>query len=61
VIQQHTTGKERVTRPLLTSLLAKTHGIDLNMGLLTKESNMRRNKLILEDVVRAREKQLWLD
>lgn len=35
--------------------------INVTLEMLTKDSNIRRNHLVLEEVVRQREKQQWLD
>ena len=57
---------ESLARPLLTSLIQKRKkkqdGPKLNVSVdgLRKDSNLRRNHLLLENVMKEREKQLWL-
>ena len=45
------------------SKIKREGGKDFNLSLkdLQSESNIRRNKLVLEDVLGQREKQAWLD
>jgi hypothetical protein len=58
--------RESIHRPILTRLMRKIKhegGNNLNLSLkdLQSESNIRRNRLVLEDVLCRREKQTWLD
>jgi hypothetical protein len=56
--------EDGLARPLLTSLIEKRKrdGMKLNLSMdgLMKDSNLRRNQLVLENVLRAREKESWL-
>ena len=56
--------QESLARPLLTSLIEvrKRDGLKLNVSVdgLRKDSNLRRNQLVLENVLRMREKETWL-
>jgi hypothetical protein len=59
-------NKETSGRPLLNKLQQKLkqeegkETCNLDLGLLTNESNLRRNKLVLEDVLRQRSNTEWL-
>ena len=55
VVQKHTLSKERVTRPLLTNLQTRNQGLQLNLHKLKEDSKMRRNGLVLEDIIKERE------
>lgn len=65
--QLHHHRREQVTRPLLTSLAKKrdreSKSVKLNhsMGQICHDSNLRRHHLVLEDIVRNREKEIWFN
>lgn len=56
-----------INRPILSRILQKrsrlSEGKPLteSMDALTKDSNLRRNRLVLEEIVRRREKNSWMD
>jgi hypothetical protein len=60
-------SKEKISRPLLTRIIQKrqkdygSSDILINIDNLNKDSNIRRNHLVLEDIVRLREKEAWLN
>ena len=64
--KQYYKTKETSGRPLLSRLQQRIrqeegHEIcNLDMKLMTNESNLRRNKLVLEDVMRQRSDTEWL-
>ena len=52
-------GREHLKRPLLSRMSVKSQIND--QSKLRRESNIRRNTLVLEDVVRGRARENWLD
>jgi hypothetical protein len=64
--RNHFKSKEPFGRPLLTRLMQKIktekgHEVgNLDLGNLANESNLRRNRLVLEDVMRQRSNTEWL-
>jgi hypothetical protein len=65
--KNHYRSKEPTGRPLLTRLMQKSkkekgsNELDaVNLGQLSNESNLRRNRLVLEDVMRQRSNTEWL-
>jgi hypothetical protein len=62
-------NKEQIARPMLQRLaqqkMAQNGGnrtqINVDYQVLEKDSNIRRNHLVLEDVVRQREREQWLE
>ncbi len=58
-------SKEQIERPFLARLQQKTKNesekLCIDLEKLNKESKTRRNKLILEDVMKRRDYTKWLD
>jgi hypothetical protein len=62
VNKKYFSEKEKLTRPLLTSLIQKsphTALFNVNAAELLKDSNIRRNGVLIEDILRKREKEKW--
>ncbi len=54
--------KEDLRRPMLARLADKVRkGLHVNIDGIQKDSNLRRNKLVLEDIVRQRENDQFMD